>query len=115
VVGHPVGRPVNPPGGVHINPPNVGTHIECPAQTAARVVEGINDHHQPYSFNGTPWSPGQAQVLNAYRTRVTRLNNRTHLFCYYGDVQNHGSFALDRLAPNGRRCQSDGKTGFYCR
>jgi len=114
VVNRPVGRPVNGPGGVHVNPPKLGQHIQCPAQTSARVFEGINARHQPYPLSGTPWSPGQAQVLSAYRTRVTRLNNRVHLVCYYGDAQHHGAFPLDRLAPNGRSCQSDGRTGFYC-
>ncbi|MEJ2509626.1 MAG: hypothetical protein P8009_09150 [Gammaproteobacteria bacterium] len=53
VVGHPVGRPVNPPGGVHINPPNVGTHIEClvtgPGPGPERLSDTGDPSEQPYA------------------------------------------------------------------
>lgn len=115
VVPNPVGHPVNVPGRPTVTPPNIGQHIACPAHTAARVIEGIDDRHQPYPLSGTPWAPGQAQSLTAYRTRVTHLNNATQLVCYYGESAAQAYFPIQRTMPKTANCQSDGKTGFYCR
>lgn len=109
------GYPATPVASPRVTPSLSGIHIECPKLAAVRVIEGIDSRQQPYSFRGTPWTPGQAQVLSAYRTQVTRLNNQTHLLCYYGNPQHQGNFPLDRIAATGETCASDGHAGFYCR